>query len=232
MASVPTYVVDRYNHTWSGAGALDDRYVAVCYHGGAPAPRAYAELTATRGPLRPIEAMPPEQYAQLRAALAQAGRYAVATLASALDEAFHQARHNSVDAAAGESDRYAQRSLVAGAPEAWESEILLRIVQAGATLNHAEQGSRRHPDPRHVDLDARGVMVALITDWVGDPRRYVELAQNLAACVSRYADEAAGPDGWAAIAEDWLHPDHNEHDFRSCYHLLYSRSAHWNPDLL
>ena len=131
--------------------------------------------------------------------------------------------------------------MMAGRAGSWEADLLISVVWIGNGLNLAKPtkamkdvGKLRAAGPvRRVDKAARDAMAAIIWwRWVTNPERYTELAENLAAVVSRYADDRFGRDGWAKIADQWLQPGGLAHvDFATCYRLFYSLSQHLDTSL-
>ena len=135
---------------------------------------------------------------------------------------------------------YARRTLMAGREGSWESVLLIEIVTFGNGLNLAKAtrrvqdvDERRKAGPSsRVDRAVRDAMAEIFTRWVTGPDRYTEVAETLAAVVSRFADEH-GRDGWRVIADQWLQPGGLAHgDFSSCYRLFYSQSDHFDPGLI
>jgi predicted transcriptional regulator len=206
------------------------------------------EIVAAYGPIRTVGAPTDAELAELVAALSDAGRKAMVSLAAAVEVVFHQARERFGGLAAADSYERAKRSLVAGRHGSWESELLSEVWLTGNGYNLVRKGApRRHlgvaeaanwkraagPSPR-VNQDARDRMAAVITAWTQEVEsgRYVEVAETLAAVVSRYADETHGPDGWARIADQWQQPDARMPDKETAplYRLFYSLSAYFDPN--
>jgi hypothetical protein len=87
------------------------------------------------------------------------------------------------------------------------------------------------PNPMRVDVHARDRMGAVLRRWVTSDENYTEVAENLGALVSSWADDQYGAAGWEKIADQWLQPTSMaQEDFRRCYRLLYSLSRHINHD--
>lgn len=243
---VPYRAVDRENYGWYQAGTREGGTVWTtglingldCKFGD------YGDLAAARGPVRPVLPVTDADEEDLRALFAQAGRKTIATLAAALDDVFHRLREQHCG---GQWDRdthggyeYARRTMMAGRAGSWEAGLLVSIVMFGSGLNLAKDAGRygsvddaRKAGPaRRVDKAARDAMAAVIWRWVTDPARYTELAETLAAVVSRYADDRFGGDGWARIADQWLQPHSLARaDFSQCYRLFYSLSEHLDTSL-
>ena len=201
------------------------------------AARSFEQLQVDRGPLRPVEGMTEEDRQALTAALTSAGRKAVTTLASAVEQLHYELReqHGGLKTP-GSYDR-AAAALTAGRGGSWESDLLRSwIVPFGNGLNLAEptkeQPSRdittlRAAGPsKRVDTSARTEILDVLRRWVTDPTRYTEVAANLAAVVSAHADQVGG---WTAVADQWLQPTSFAHDdFVACYRLFYSLSANYD----
>ena len=203
----------------------------------------FTQLEATRAPLRPVLPVTDSDEEQLVKAFDMAGRKAIGTLCSALEELYYQVR----EAAGGLNDinsyDYAMRTLMAGREGSWESEVLKETVLYGNGLNldpkkksqSTSLGQWRSlgPSTRRVDLSARAIMLEVVTRWVSDPERYTEVAATLAGVVSAYADERGGASGWKTVADQYLQSGTlSRQDFVSCYRLFYSVSEHFDPDLL
>lgn len=212
------------------------------------ADRDLETLAATCGPLRPVLPITAADRARLRALFGQAGRKSVATVCSALETVFHQLR----EAAGGptsEAYHAAWRQLRAGREGSWESETLMGLVLFGNDLNltarrprtstgrgrsHGNITDARAAGPSsRVHVPARDEIATMIHRWVTAPDRYTEVAETLADVMSSYCDDTAGRDGWRAVADQWLQPGGlAQETFSACYRLLYSLSAHFNPDLI
>ena len=100
------------------------------------------------------------------------------------------------------------------------------FLRAAEVLNTASSASR-----------ASSGIVSTLLRWPGSGGsrgRYVEVAENLAAIVSGYADRVHGADGWRRVADQWLQPDARlpDEDAVTCYRLLYSLPGHFNPAML
>lgn len=243
----PSRVVDRENQGWyltqdAGRNLI---YSAGYRRQGLPE-RYRDELAATRGPLRPVLPITDADYAEMRRLFTQAGRKTIATLAAAVETVFHQLRESRGGlGSAHDSFEYAMRTMKAGREGSWEAEALDAVMWFGNELNLApapgkkirntwDNDARRAAGPgRRVDAAVRDELAAMLTRWVTGPERYTEVAETLAAVVSRYADETADRDGWRAVADQWLQPGGLAHGtFVACYRLLYSLSEHFNPDLI
>ncbi|WP_162958774.1 hypothetical protein [Nocardia yunnanensis] len=241
----PYRVVDSHNQGW-----LHEAGPEGLYRGFDPTgtpklleARPLADIVREFGPVRPVLGLLDEDREQLRAALETAGRKAIGSLASALEQVHHEIRARAEAMEPGEkpssSYYYAARAMTAGRPGSWESERLQSVWIFGNGLNlwpnkagkSADEMRATGPSPKRVHIGARDEMAAVLRRWVDSPDRYTEVAEHLAAIVSAYADEAHGPDGWAKIADQWLQPGGlAQEDTAACYGLLYSVSAHFNPD--
>lgn len=239
-AEQPYRLVDAHNQGWLITS--DGGYQPDYGHRRGLDKMTLEQITEQRGPWRPVEPITNDDEQTLRYVFVGLGRKTIATLAAALDVVYYEARESKGGLNNFESAGYAERTLKAGRDGSWESEVLMEIVWFGNGLNLAksqrgydnsiEERRRRGPSPR-VDKGGRDRLAALIRDWVTNPDRYTEVAETLAWQVSHYADEAAGPDGWKAIADQWLQPGGLANDdFVRCYRLFYSVSEHFNTDLL
>lgn len=236
-STLPSRVVTIDNEGWYNT---PDGYMA----GYTQPAMSLDEIDRTRGPLRPVLPITDEDEALLRETFTRAGRKTVTTIAAAVEQVFHELREQRGGlATAHDSYEYAKRTLTAGRAGSWESAVLIEVMLFGNGLNLAPNRGRGHADSvqvrrergpsKRVDVDARRTLVELLTRWVTGPDRYTEVAETLAAVVSRYADDTAGPDGWRAVADQWLQPGAlARQDFVTCYRLLYSLSEHFNPHLL
>ncbi|WP_370973646.1 hypothetical protein [Amycolatopsis sp. cg9] len=205
--------------------------------------RPLAEIDKHFGPWRPVLPMTDQDEADLRAAFDLAGRKLIGSLASALEQLHHEARERfgPWDSDVSKTANYAQRSLTAGRPGSWEAELIMPIVWFGNELNlypnkqslSVEQRRQSGPSPRRVHKEARDQIAAVLRRWTAGPDRYTEVAETLAGFISSYADEKYGAEGWKKIADQWLQPGGMAvENFSACYRLLYSRSAHFDTDLI
>lgn len=200
-----------------------------------------ADIAAEHGPIRPVEPCTDADAAELRAAFELAGRKAVASLASAVEMIHYEARtrFGPWDADPAATAAYAERTLKAGRPGSWESELLSELWIFGSELNlFPRTGSRdvaemrrTGPNTQRVHVEARDRIAAVLRRWTSAQDRYTELAENLARIVSSYADDRHGAEGWRKIADQWLQPDARlpAAAAEPCYRLLYSQSAHYHP---
>lgn len=219
-AAAPPYrVVDRENQGWYLAAQPGDGWLYTASYGFQRdlLPRSYEELAATRGPLRPVEPVADADVAGLERLFAAAGRKTVTTLAAALAAVYYRAAEGPPW-----SHDFGRRALIAGREGSWESEVLINVMYFGREL----AASR----PRRIDLATLDGMTALLWRWVASPDRYTEVAETLASIVSGYCDEHGG---WRAVADQWLQPGALARaDFSTCYRLLYSHSAGFDPGVI
>lgn len=207
-------------------------------------PMTLDELTE-RWQWRPVREVAAEDVALIEGVFDRIGRKSIATLAAALEQVWHDLRQARGGLAnPSESADYAERTLTAGRAGSWESELLKEVVWFGNELNlaPAKKGednsveARRKRGPastRRVDVDGRQALADMLMRWVTGPDRYTEVAATLASVVSMYADRKAGAGGWKAVADQWLQPGAmDERNFRVCYRLFYSQSAHFRSELL
>lgn len=118
------------------------------------------------GKTRPVVLPSAADEDELRAAFAAAGGKLVASLASALEQVHAEARER------GGSWGYAQRTLSAGRPGSWESEVPTSIVVFGNGINlwpydetaakTVEEMRETGPALERVDVAARDRMAAVL----------------------------------------------------------------------
>lgn len=240
----PYRLVDSHNQGWHREAGPEG-----LYRGFDPSAtklldhRPYDDIVSEFGPVRPVLGLLDEDSEQLRAALETAGRKAIGSLASALEQVNSELRARASepgDPYNSSGYAYATRAMTAGRPGSWESERLQSVWLFGNGLNlwpykpndlTPDQMRATGPNPKRVHIEARDQMAAVLRRWVDSPDRYTEVAEHLAAIVSSYADQAHGPDGWKKIADQWLQPGGlAQEDTAACYGLLYSMSAHFNQD--
>lgn len=258
MTTSPDYpyrLVDRLNNGWLHTGG--GSYQADTYrpHNSPilrPKKMQLPELDVQNGPLRPVLPLLADDAELLREAFRRCGRKTVTTVAAALEEVFHRLRNamGGLGNATGSYD-YAARTMIAGRSGSWESAVLIDVILFGNILNQRAVDnwvdSRRAASPSsRVHHEARDVMAGIFRRWVTDEHRYTEVAETLAFLVSHHADSTAyggegvrvadDPEslaGWKTVADQHLQPASlSRRDFVTCYRLFYSRSAHFNPDLL
>lgn len=216
---------------------------------GLPRQQTLTQIEAVAGPVRPVEPISRADDRALRIIFDKAGRRTVTTLASALEQLFHEIReaHGGL-ANQGTGDSLgsygvAEAALTAGRGGSWEADALKYVVFFGNELNlpTAKKGqdssvdARRGRGPsRRVDRALRDELLAMLRRWVLGPGPYVELAEGLAAEVSMYADDMYGEGGWRGVADQWLMPGQalDKTNTYHCYRLLYSQSRHFNSDAL
>lgn len=205
------------------------------------------EIATAHGPIRIVGGPTDAEEAELVAALTAAGHKAMVSLAAAVEAVFHQAREHFGGLSAADSYERAKRSLISGRAGSWESVVLGEVWLTGNGYNLVRKGVPRGlgiaaradwmraagPSSR-VDRAARDRMSTVIAAWTQevDSGRYVEVAETLAATVSRHADDSHGPDGWAQIADQWQQPGARMPDKETAplYRLFYSLSQHYDPD--
>lgn len=205
--------------------------------------RPLAEIERHFGPVRPVLPMTETDADELKTAFDLAGRKLITSVASAVEQVYHEARERfgPWHRDAGGTADYAQRTLTAGRPGSWEAEVIMQVVYFGNELNlHPHKASlsvekmrETGPNPKRVHIEARDQIAEVLRRWTNSPDRYTEVAETLGATIARYADETYGADGWKKIADQWLQPGGlAKENFHHCYHVLYSTSAHFNADHL
>lgn len=136
---------------------------------------------------------------------------------------------------------YAKRTLTAGRPGSWEADAIMEVVYFGNELNlhprtrgaGADEMRQTGPNPKRVHLDARDRVAEVLRTCVTSKDRYTEVPETLAGLVAEYADERHGADGWRAIADQWIQPSSlDKENFVGTYRLLYSVSAHFDPNAI
>jgi hypothetical protein len=202
-------VVDQENQGWHPMGGAGELILYAADYGFERdlADRPFDQLVTDRGPLRPVEPITTEDWAELDRLFTLAGRRTVTTLAAALETVFHRIREDAGPdrpgkwlAPGGGYDTYqaARRAMLAGREGSWESEALITVMLFGNELNLPDIKGRRHADvderraagpSKRVHREAHAAMAAMFHRWVTDPARYTEVAETLAAVVSTYADE-------------------------------------------
>ena len=219
----------------------------------------FEQVVEQHGPIRPVEPITDEDQLLLTNVFLRIGRKSITTLAAALDQVFHELRESRGGInGSNDSFDYATRTLLAGQAGSWESAVLMEVVRFGNGLNLVRGGRstgsivqdaarRRAAGPsKRVDVDGRRELAAIIRHWVLAEDRYVEVAETLAAVVSRYADARSealgagymadrigGTHPWKQVADQWLMPGGlAQEDFSSCYRLLYSLGKYFNSDLI
>lgn len=205
--------------------------------------RPLAEIEAEFGPWRPVEPPTSAECDELRAAFELAGRKAIGSIASALDEVYDEARNRfgPWDRDPSGTAAYAKRTLTAGRPGSWEADAIMEVVYFGNGLNlYHRKGSasvdemrRKGPSPKRVHVEARDRIAAVLRAWTGSDDRYTEVPETLAGLVGMFADERHGADGWRAIADQWIQPNSlDKENFVGTYRLLYSTSEHFDPNAI
>lgn len=206
-------------------------------------PRPLSDIEAEFGPCRPVLAPADSEVDELRGAFELAGRKAIGSIASALDEVHDEARNRfgPWDADMHGTAAYAKRTLTAGRPGSWEAAAIMDVVYFGNALNlYHRKGAAsvaemrgKGPNLRRVHVEARDRIAAVLRVWTSSDDHYTEVPETLAALVSRFADETHGADGWRAIADQWIQPSSlDRENFTGTYRLLYSMSEHFDPSAI
>ncbi|SHN46980.1 hypothetical protein [Cryptosporangium aurantiacum] len=188
----PYRVVDAQNQGWRLATGTTGGYAPdFGFTRGLPVAVSYAELTTTRGPIRPVVPVPDADRRALLRAFRDAGDRAAVSLLIALEQVQRQAT------ARADSDT-ARRTLVAGAEESWEAAHLTMLLGGAA----AGTGGARF------DSAAVGAIARVLGAWVAGHDVYVEVAQTLSAVFADYLDEDVDghPRGWSRAADTSLQP--------------------------
>lgn len=241
----PYRIADSHNHGWltRGGGRYEGFDPTKGFGQAIMGERPLAEVQHEFGPVRPVLPMLQADRDEMKAALELAGRKAVTSVASAVEQVHDEARDRFGDwrRDPGGTADYAQRTLTAGRPGSWESEAIMEIVYFGNELNlhphkqslSVEEMRATGPNPKRVHLEARDRIAEVLRRWTNSGDRYTELAENLAGVISGFADERHAAEGWKRIADQWLQPGGlAKTNFVACYRLLYSVSAYFNPNLI
>ncbi|MDV6291335.1 hypothetical protein R2F25_38640 [Streptomyces sp. UP1A-1] len=167
----PTYrFVDRLNRGWHIASSEQPVRYAIDWAGLRPDRPddllTRAELEAEHGPLRPVGPGDPSDDLVLRGALADAGTKAAGSVLVALYRlAVEYSRASSPGG-------YEGGSLVAGREGSWESEAVYRLAWTiGGDLDEK---------PKRYSEECVSSVMAVLREWTQHPKRYVEVAENLA----------------------------------------------------
>ena len=243
----PSRVVDGLDQGWhlSGGGGYPLVYEAdYGFQRDLTTVASLDELTAGRGPLKPVEAPTDAEVAEIERLLGMAGRRAVLSLAAGIEVVVHEHRTTLMTAGMSVPESYepSMRSVLAGREGSWEAGLLKDAVLIGNGHNLVKTTGREYqsvdemraagPD-RRVNVEARDGFTAVVRVWTRSEDRYVEVAETLAALVSHWADEKHGQKGWRAIADQWLQPEARipSDELGPLYRLFYSRSAHYNVEV-
>lgn len=214
----PYRFVDRLNRGWHIASSEQPVRYAIDWAGLRPGrpedPLTREELEAEHGPLRPVVSGDPSDDLVLRGALADAGTKAAGSVLVALWRLALEYRRNSSPGG------YEGGSLVAGREGSWESEMLYRLAWTiGGDLDEK---------PKRYSEECVTSVMAVLREWTQHPKRYVEVAENLAGEFSRVADELGG---WSEVADAPFQPStkvgrHPLDTIEAVYNYLMSRSSH------
>jgi len=182
--SAPHRVVDIHDQGWYLTG--DGLYHADYGSSRGLEPLTLDELTAQRGPWRPVEPVTDADEKLIVDALVEAGQKAAGSVLVALYALFRaEAKANPVGPG----------RLLSGREGSWESAGLRHLAwDVGSQI--AEKPSRFH---QMTSLR----LVDVIERWVTDPERYTEVAETLAYIFGRFADAAGG---WDKVADRHLQP--------------------------
>jgi hypothetical protein len=214
----PTYrFVDRLNRGWHIASSEQPVQYAIDWAGLRPGRPddllTREELEAEHGPLRPVGPGDPSDDLVLRGALFDAGTKAAGSVLVALYRLAVEYGRNSSPGG------YEGGSLVAGREGSWESEAIYRLAWTiGGDLDEKPK--------RYSEECVRSVM-AVLREWTQHPKRYVEVAENLAFEFSKVADELGG---WSKVADRPFQPSttvgrHPLDTIEAVYHYLMSQSS-------
>ncbi|MGW7090045.1 hypothetical protein ACWGH2_42050 [Streptomyces sp. NPDC054871] len=214
----PTYrFVDNLNRGWHIASSETPVRYAIDWAGlrrGRPDDLlTREELEAQHGPLRPVRPADPSDDSVLRGALTDAGVKAASSLLVAL---YRLTVEYSRDSAPG---GYEGGSLVAGREGSWEAEALHRLAWTiGGDLDEK---------PKRYSEECVASVIEVLREWTQHPKRYVEVAENLAIEFSKVADEQGG---WSKVADKPFQPGtkvgrHPIDTIEVVYHYLMSQSS-------
>lgn len=186
--SRPQRVVDAQNQGWRLAAQTGHYAADFGIPRGLRSAVSYAELAATRGPIRPVVPASDTDRETLLRAFRNAGPKAALSLLVALQRILREA-------ATGVEYDSARRTLVAGSEESWEAAHLTMLLGPSAPGGAT--------DPYAV-----AVITAVLGPWVTRPDVYVEVAQTLSRVFADYLDEDVDgrPRGWSGAADPSLQP--------------------------
>lgn len=213
----PTYrFVDVLNRGWHIASGRDEPVRYAIDFGGLRPGRpedllTREELEAAHGPLRPVAAPDPSDVLMLKSAFAQAGPKAAASLLVAL---YRVAVKFSRGSTPGGQEG---GSLIAGREGSWESDLMMRLAwNLGGDLDEK---------PGRYSEDCVRQVLFILGGWTASPKRYVEVAENLASIFGRIVDDQGG---WAAVADRYLQPGarvgHSEDVIEAVRNFLFVKS--------
>lgn len=141
----------------------------------------YEQIDAEHGPVRHVDIAEEHDRARFTAALRQAGRRALGTLAVALR----------MTAEAAERATGRPGDLVAGRPGSWESAAVMSLTRSEAA----------EPPMDHVDEDALEVMLPILERWIVTGPTVVEVAESVTYDLAALAEESGG---WHGITDGWM----------------------------
>lgn len=219
----PVYrFVDRHNRGWHIVSTPEGPVRYMVDYGGLRPGRpdtllTREELEDEHGPLRPVVPGDPGDDWLLRGALADAGVKAAASVLVAL---FRVAAEYSRGSSPG---GYEGGSLCAGREGSWESRAVYDLAWTiGGDLDER---------PKRFSEECVTCVISVLHSWTQNPKRYVEVAENLAGEFSRVADELGG---WHTVADRYLQPGarvgHDRDTVEVVRGYLMSRSSTPWPD--
>ncbi|MEU0857499.1 hypothetical protein ABZ352_18950 [Streptomyces griseofuscus] len=208
----PYRVVDRENRGWHTVGEGEYMIDFGGLRPGRPETAVTFEvLEAEHGPLRRVVSPDPGDVLMLRGALTDAGKKAAASTLVALYRIATVFAH---DSSPGTIDA---GSLIAGREGSWESDLMMRLAW---TI-----GGDLHDKPSRYDEEIVGQIINVLEQWTRNPKRYVEVAENLADIFGEVVDERGG---WAEVADRYLQPGarvgHPEDTIEAVRNFLFTKS--------
>ncbi|MFR0367504.1 hypothetical protein [Streptomyces sp. MCC20] len=184
--SYPFRLVDAHDRGWFAVGAAI--YLCAGAEQRGAEPTSLEDLKSERGPLRPVVPASERDLDRLRAAFADAGPKAVASLLVVL---YRLAREH----AEGEHERSGRMQsgrLYAGGEDTWET-VTMRSLIWGLGVDLADKPRRLHGPMMDVVRD-------VVDGWVTPSSDvYVEVANNI---TEAFQPAAAAAGGWQALADE------------------------------
>ena len=225
--ALPSRLVTADHTGWWLVGGLngDAGYVSSALYVSGGDPLSLDQLNEQHGPLRPVEPITDADRNWLEQLIEQAGRKAVYSLAVAVYRTINWLRDDAGGFDIHDGDlnhrthETAMRQIRAGRPGSWEAQQITDVAfWAG------------HGKPSRIHEAACASMAAVLYGWCTNPDRFTEVAENLAAVVSGYADEHGG---WKAVADQWLQPGAlDQEGVRLTYGLFGSLMRDFDPSAL
>ncbi|MGA5822151.1 hypothetical protein ACPC54_30330 [Kitasatospora sp. NPDC094028] len=183
-AGWPHRLVDAHWQGW--LHTEDGHYQATSGTGrGLDQPWTHAQITTSRGPVRPVLPPPAEDTDRLTALWAQAGHQALATTLAALHRLV-------LRFPAGQRPH----PVMSGREGSWET---LRLIDLAWGIGSDIDGQM----PTRYDGHAATAIADVLEGWARRPEYYTEVAETLAQHFGQHVDRTGG---WNTVTEPWLRP--------------------------